>query len=392
VEYRQKLKKEIIFGATPMLYRRMNRTDKKLSILGFGCMRLPQTADCHIDEPKATKMVRYAIDRGVNYLDTAYVYHNGESEPFLGRALSGGYREKVYLATKLPVWEVHSRNDMDRILDEQLLRLNTDHIDYYLLHGLGRTSWINMMNLNVGEFLDQAIAEGKIHHAGFSFHDEVRVFKEIVDEYTWTFTQIQYNYMDEEYQAGTEGLDYAAGKGLGIVIMEPLRGGVLARETAETKKIWASGGQSRAAAEWGLRWLWNHPEITVVLSGMSTMQQLRDNVSSACDGRPSSLTPEEMAVYEEIKIFYRSRMKIPCTKCRYCMPCMAGVEIPECFSAFNDASVYHDTAGAKFSYDAFTGFGGDASRCQDCGVCESLCPQQLPIRKHLQEVSALFGH
>jgi hypothetical protein len=375
-----------------MLYRRMNRTDKKLSILGFGCMRLPRTADCHIDEPKAVKMVRYAIDRGVNYLDTAYVYHNGESEPFLGRALADGYREKVHLATKLPVWEVKSRNDMDRILDEQLFRLNTDHIDFYLLHGLGKSSWINMVNLNAGEFLDDAIADGRIRHAGFSFHDEVRVFKEIVDEYNWTFAQIQYNYMDEEYQAGTEGMNYAAGKGLGIVIMEPLRGGVLARETAETKKVFASGGQSRPAAEWGLRWLWNHPEITVVLSGMSTMQQVKDNISYAKGGRPSSLTPEDMAVYEEIRTFYRSRMKIGCTKCRYCMPCMAGVEIPECLSAYNDASVYNDTAGAKFSYDAFTGFGGDASQCQDCGVCESLCPQQLPIRKHLKEVCALFGH
>ena len=375
-----------------MLYRRMNRTDKNLSILGFGCMRLPQTADCHIDEPKATKMVRYAIDRGVNYLDSAYVYHNGESEPFLGRALADGYREKVNLATKLPVWEVKSRDDMDRILDEQLCRLNTDHIDFYLLHSLGRSSWINMVNLNVGEFLDDAIADGRIRHAGFSFHDEVRVFKEIVDEYNWTFAQIQYNYMDEEYQAGTEGLNYAAAKGLGIVIMEPLRGGVLARETAETKKVFASGGQSRAAAEWGLRWLWNHPEITVVLSGMNTMQQVKDNVSYAKGGNPSSLTPEDMAVYEKIITFYRSRMKIACTKCRYCMPCMAGVEIPECLSAYNDASVYNDTAGAKFSYDAFTGFGGDASQCQDCGVCESLCPQHLPIRKHLKEVCALFGH
>jgi len=312
-----------------MLYRRMNRTTTNLSILGFGCMRLPQTADCRIDEPKATAMVRHAIDRGVNYLDTAYVYHNGESEPFLGRALSGGYREKVHLATKLPVWEVQSRNDMDHILDEQLCRLNTDYIDFYLLHGLGRTSWINMVNLNVGEFLDQAIADGRIHYAGFSFHDETRVFKEIVDDYPWTFAQIQYNYMDEEYQAGTEGLNYAAEKGLGIVIMEPLRGGVLARQTAETKKLWASGGQSRTAAEWGFRWLWNRPEITVVLSGMSTMQQVKGNLSYAKSGKPLSLTKDDLAVYETVKTFYRSRMKIPCTKCRYCMPCMAGVEIPE---------------------------------------------------------------
>lgn len=375
-----------------MLYRRMNRKGIKLSILGFGCMRLPQTTECHIDEQKATKMVRYAIDRGVNYLDTAYVYHNGESEPFLGRALSDGYREKIHLATKLPVWEVQSRKDMDRILDEQLCRLKTDYIDYYLLHGLGSTSWINMVNLNAAEFLDQAIADGRIHHAGFSFHDDVQVFKEIVDEYNWTFAQIQYNYMDENYQAGTEGLKYAAARGLGIVIMEPLRGGVLARETAETKKIFASQGQNRSAAEWGLRWLWNHPEITVVLSGMSTMQQVKDNLGYANDGRPFVLTPQEMTVYEEVRAFYRSRMKIPCTKCRYCMPCMAGVEIPECLNAYNDAFVYHDKAGAKFSYDTFTGFGGDASLCQDCGVCESLCPQHLPIRKHLKEVCALFGH
>jgi predicted aldo/keto reductase-like oxidoreductase len=375
-----------------MLYRKMNRTTTKLSILGFGCMRLPQTADCRIDEPEATAMVQYAIDRGVNYLDTAYVYHNGESEPFLGRALSGGYREKVHLATKLPVWEVQSRKDMDRFLEEQLCRLDTDHIDFYLLHGLGRTSWLNMVNLNVGEFLDQAIADGRIRYAGFSFHDQIQAFKEIVDDYPWTFAQIQYNYLDEEYQAGTEGLNYAAGKGLGIVIMEPLRGGVLARETAETKKLWASGGHSRPAAEWGLRWLWNRPEITVVLSGMSTMQQVKDNLSYANGGTPLSLTQDELKVYETVKTFYRSRMKIPCTKCRYCMPCMAGVEIPECFAAFNDAAVFCDTAAAKFSYDAFTGCGGDASQCQDCGVCESLCPQHLPIRKHLQEVSALFGH
>ena len=375
-----------------MLYRTMNKTDRNLSILGFGCMRLPQTPDCQIDELKAAAMVRYAIDRGVNYLDTAYMYHNGESEPFLGRALADGYRQKVNIATKMPVWHVQSGNDMDRILEEQLHRLNTDQIDFYLLHGLGRTSWRNMVDLNAGEFLDQAIADGRIRYAGFSFHDEVRVFKEIVDEYSWTFAQIQYNYMDEEYQAGTEGLYYAAEKGVGIVIMEPLRGGVLARETPETKRLMAGGGHSRTAAEWGLRWLWNRPEVTVVLSGMSTLQQVKENIRSADDGRSSSLTEDDLAVYEEIRTFYRSRMKIPCTKCRYCMPCMAGVEIPECFGAYNDASVYNDTAGAKCSYDAFTGFGGDASQCQDCGVGENLCPQHLPIRRHLKEVSALFGH
>ena len=375
-----------------MLYRKMNGIDRKLSILGFGCMRLPQTSDFTINETKATAMVRYAIDRGVNYIDTAYVYHNGQSEPFLGRALADGYREKINLATKMPVWDIESRTDMDRILDEQLKRLNTDHIDFYLLHGLSRSSWNAMVDLNGGEFLDGAIADGRIGCAGFSFHDNILAFKEIVDAYPWTFAQIQYNYMDEECQAGTEGLNYAAEKGLGIVIMEPLRGGVLARETAEIKKIWASGGKSRTAAEWSLRWLWNRPEIAVVLSGMSTMQQVKDNLGYANTGKPSSLNADEIAVYEQVKTFYRNRVKIPCTRCQYCLPCMAGVEIPECFSAYNDAFIYKDTTGAKFSYDAFTGSGGAASQCQDCGVCESLCPQQIPIRERLKEVVALFGH
>ena len=375
-----------------MLYRKMSKTDQKLSILGFGCMRLPQTTDFTIDEVKATAMVRYAIDRGVNYIDTAYVYHNGESEPFLGRALANGYRQKVNLATKMPVWDVQSKKDMDSILDEQLKRLKTDHIDFYLLHGLSRSSWNDMVDLNVGEFLDGAIADGRIRYAGFSFHDNVQVFKEIVDEYNWTFAQIQYNYMDEDYQAGTAGLNYAVEKGLGIVIMEPLRGGVLALETAETKKLWASGGQFRSAAEWGLRWLWNRPEITVVLSGMSTMQQVKDNLSCANDGKPSSLTLNDLAVYEKIKTFYRSRVKIPCTNCRYCQPCMVGVKIPDCFAAYNDAFIYKDTAAAKFSYDTFTISGGDASQCQDCGVCESLCPQHILIRERLKEVVSLFGH
>ncbi|MDO9035237.1 MAG: aldo/keto reductase [Methanoregula sp.] len=375
-----------------MLYRKMNNTDRKLSILGFGCMRLPKTADSAIDEVKATAMVRYAIDRGINYIDTAYVYHNGESEPFLGRALADGYRQKVNLATKMPVWDVQSRQDMDCILDEQLRRLNTDHIDFYLLHGLSHSSWDDMLNLNAGEFLDTAIADGRIRYAGFSFHDNVQAFKEIVNAYPWTFAQIQYNYMDEDYQAGTAGLDYAAEKGLGIVIMEPLRGGLLVKETPETKKIRALSEQSRTAAEWGLRWLWNRPEITVVLSGMSTMQQVKDNLSYANNGKPSSLTEDDLAVYEKIKTFYRSRSKIPCTNCRYCQPCMVGVEIPECFSAYNDAFIYKDSAAAKFCYDAFTVSGGDASQCQDCGVCESLCPQHILIRERLKEVVSLFGH
>ena len=375
-----------------MLYRTMNKADRKLSILGFGCMRLPQTPDCHIDEPVATEMIRYAIDRGVNYLDTAYVYHNGESEPFLGRALSGGYRQKVNLATKLPVWMVEKRGDMDRFLNEQLKRLQTDHIDFYLLHGLKSTTWNRAQELNVTEFLDEARSDGRISYAGFSFHDEVSVFKEIVDAYDWTLSQIQYNFMDEENQAGTEGLTYAAGKGLGIVIMEPLRGGLLARESGDVKKAWASTGVSRTPAEWGFFWLWDKPEITVVLSGMSTMTQVKDNLKYANDGRPGSLTAAERRVYDKVKAVYRARMKVPCTGCGYCLPCPGGIKIPECFAAYNDAFIFEDATRAKDSYDADTDNGGSASGCQECGVCECLCPQQIEIRARLKDVANLFRH
>jgi len=375
-----------------MLYRKMKTADRKLSILGFGCMRLPQTPDLHIDEPLATEMIRYAIDRGVNYFDTAYGYHNGESEPFLGRALSGGYRRKVNLATKLPVWMVEKREDMDRFLNEQLTRLQTDHIDFYLLHGLNNTTWNRGLDLNVTEFLDQARSDGRISFAGFSFHDEVGIFKDIVNAYDWTFCQIQYNFMDEDIQAGTEGLTYAAGKGLGIVIMEPLRGGLLARETGDAKKAWASAGISRTPAEWGLRWLWNKPEITVVLSGMSTMTQVKENLKYAHNGKPGSLTAPELAAYDKVKAVYRERMKVPCTQCRYCQPCPGGIKIPECFAAYNDAFIYEDAASAKSSYDADTENGGAASECQECGVCESLCPQKIPIQACLKDAVKLFRH
>lgn len=379
-------------GTIRMLYRMMNKAKRKCSILGFGCMRLPQTPDFHIDEPNAAEMVRYAIDRGVNYLDTAYTYHCGESESFLGRALVGGYRDKVSIATKLPASSVAVRKDMDRILDEQLRRLCTDHIDFYLLHGLNRASWQHLDGLDVTGFLDRAIADGRIGHAGFSFHDRIDVFKEIAGAYDWTLCQVQYNYMDEHNEAGTEGIEYAAKRGLGIVIMEPLRGGLLARESAESTKAWASSGISRTPAEWAFRWLWNRPEITVVLSGMSTFVQVKDNLKYANHGKANSLTKEELAAYEPVKEMYRSRMKVPCTRCGYCIPCPGGIDIPECFSLYNDAFMYRDTSGAGDRYASLAEHRRDASSCQDCGVCESLCPQQLPIRKHLRDVAALFGH
>ncbi len=299
-----------------MLYRKMKKAEPELSILGFGCMRLPTKDTGQIDEEQATGMIRYAIDHGVNYVDTAYPYHNGESEPVVGRALSGGYREKVHLATKLPSWLIRSREDMDKYLDEQLARLRTNHIDFYLIHGLNRPFWENLSVLGVTDFLTDAIADGRIRYAGFSFHDNVMLFKEIVDAYDWTFAQIQYNFMDEHYQAGTEGLEYAAEKGLGIVVMEPIRGGLLARELAGISEIWKKAKVQHPAAEWALRWVWNHPEVSVVLSGMSTPEQVRQNVAAAKSGFPYSLSRTELSLFGKVRKELEKRIPIPCTGCR----------------------------------------------------------------------------
>jgi predicted aldo/keto reductase-like oxidoreductase len=379
-----------------MLYRKMNNKAPDLSILGFGCMRLPTKEDGKIDEDHATKMLRYAIDHGVNYVDTAYPYHGGESEPFVGRALSGGYREKVHIATKLPSWLITSRKDMDKYLDEQLVRLKTDHIDFYLVHGLNTGFWENLSGLGITDFLNDAIADGRIRHAGFSFHDNVALFKKIVDAYDWTFAQIQYNFMDDHYQAGTEGLRYAAKKGLGIVVMEPVRGGLLARDLKGVREIWQKANTQQPPAAWALRWVWNHPEVTVVLSGMSAMEQVRQNVALADAGQAGSLTKAELTLYAKVKKELEKRVAIPCTGCKYCVPCPHGVAIPECFEEFNRGHIYDAKEQATQHYMMICGGFFDnqphfASVCEECGECEEKCPQSLPIRENLKKVAEYFG-
>jgi uncharacterized protein len=384
-----------------MLYRKFPRCRDKISILGFGCMRLPpapgEQAGGPIDEPKATALIRAAIDGGVNYIDTAYPYHNGESEPVVGRALSDGYREKVFLATKLPSWLVASREDMDRYLDEQLAKLATDHIDFYLLHGLGGETWENLSRLGVLEFLDSARADGRIRHPAFSFHDAFPVFQEIVDSYEWTFAQIQYNYMDEQFQAGTQGLQYAAERGLGIVVMEPLRGGLLSGDVPAIRGHIHSAPVRRTPSEWGLRWVWNHKEVTVVLSGMNAMEQVTENLACAEQGVADSLSPDELSVVETMRDTFASRVKIPCTGCRYCIPCENGVDIPSCFMYYNQAYTYDARVKATGVYlwalnGSFSGgVPGFASCCIQCGECEEKCPQHFPIREYLKDVEEFFG-
>lgn len=381
-----------------MLYRKFGKTNEMISALGFGCMRLPviDNDPTKIDEEKAIPMIRHAIDSGVNYIDTAYPYHGagftqgGASEPFVAKALKDGYRERVNIATKLPSWLITTRADMDRYLNEQMERLETDGIDFYLVHNLNNNVWPQLKEAGIKEFLYQAIKDGKIRYAGFSFHDQVGLFKEIVDYYDWSFCQIQYNYLDEEYQAGKEGLEYAAQKGLGVAIMEPLRGGGLLRLPDEAKHVFDQADVKRTPAEWGLRWVWNHPEVSVVLSGMSIMDHVTENIRVAQEAEANSLTAKESAIVEAVKKIFQEKVKVDCTGCAYCMPCPIGINIPMCLSTYNDHWVFDGSPQAKRMYGVWSKFGAPASKCVECGKCESHCPQGIEIRKELKNVVEVF--
>lgn len=373
-----------------MVRREMGKTGEKVSALGFGCMRLP-TLDSGIDIPEATRMLRHAIDKGVDYVDTAWGYHNGQSEPFVGEALKDGYREKVNLATKLPSWLIKSHEDMDHYLNEQLKRLQTDVIDFYLLHALNGRFWDNLAKNNVFDFMDRAKRSGRIKHIGFSFHDTLETFKKIVDAYDWEFCQIQYNFLDTDYQAGTDGLNYAAERKMGVIVMEPLRGGKLVRRIpADVRKIWDLAPQKRSPVEWALRWVWNDPAVGVVLSGMSSMEQVEQNLEIAGAALPNSLTSQELSLIARVREIYISRIKINCTACGYCMPCPNNVAIPDSFEVYNDAAMFDDVEGARRSYSNFFKPENRASMCVECGRCEELCPQKIPIIEKLKEVAALL--
>ncbi len=375
-----------------MLYRTVPKTGDRLSILGFGCMRLPSTKRGGVDVERAVRQIRYAIDHGVNYIDTAPAYHMGKSEQVLGMALDGGYRGKVRIATKLPPWSVRTREDMDRILDAQLRTLRTDHIDYYLLHSMVQKSWEKLKKLGVREFLDAAKNDGRIKNTGFSFHGDTATLKEIIDAYDWDFCQIQYNYLDENNQAGTEGLNYAAEKRLAVIIMEPLRGGNLAGPVPEAiQKIWDEAPVKRSPAEWGLRWVWNHPEVTVVLSGMNDEAHIDENLRAAESAFPNSLFADELALITRVRDTYLRLMKVGCTGCGYCMPCPAGVDIPGCFALYNNHHLFPHDRAAKFLYlgrhGGLLGATSYAGLCKECGRCEKICPQHLKIPSLMKQVS-----
>jgi len=374
-----------------MQYRKFGKLDWEGSVLGFGAMRLPLTDMnyANVDEPESIRMIRYAIDHGVNYVDTAYIYHEGRSERTVGRALQGGYRERVKVATKLPSWFIDSVTACDRYLNEQLELLQTDKIDFYLLHGLNKLFWPKLRDLDVLRWAEGAMADGRIGCLGFSFHDDFETFKEIVDAYdNWTFCQIQYNYMDVDYQAGTRGLQYAANKGLAVVVMEPLRGGRLSKEPPERiAKLWASAPRKRAPVEWALQWVWNNPEVSVVLSGMSTMEQVVENVAIADRSGQDAITADELALVDQVRDAYRELSPVSCTGCGYCMPCSSGVEIPRILEIYNDAIMYEDpvTARLLYGHPMLLREEQRADKCIECEECMESCPQQIPIPECLQK-------
>jgi len=385
-------------------YRCLGNVGLRVSALGFGAMRLPLAGDRpeDIDRDEARRMLRRAIDLGVTYVDTAYSYHGGQCESWLGWALGDSYRERVTLATKLPTWKVERRDDFDRLLDEQLTRLGTG-IDLYLLHSLDETSWRdNVVAHDVLRSAERALADGRIGHLGFSFHDSFDVFMTILTATDlWEFCQIQYNYMDEDYQAGRRGLYAAAERGLGVVVMEPLRGGQLARPTPEVAAIWAAAQRDlegcvpagvlipESPVEWALRWVWSHPEVSLLLSGMSTMEQVEQNARYA-ERSSVPLSAAELAVIDRVRDAYRAALPVPCTSCKYCLPCPNKVAIPDVFRLYNDAVAYGDVDGARRQYTWLPeGERGDA--CRQCGECEDRCPQHIAIVDCLQKAHAFLA-
>ena len=384
-----------------MQYRIIPKPGETLSVLAFGCMRLPtrigREFSSLIDVEKAKKQIIEAIEMGVNYLDTAYPYHMGASESFLGEhILSGSYRAKVNIATKLPCWLVKSRADMERIFAKQMEKLSVSTIDYYLLHAVDGRTFRGMADLGVLEFMDKLKSEGKIRNSGFSFHGTKDEFAPIVDSYDWDFAQVQYNILDEHFQAGIEGIDYAAAKGMGVMVMEPLKGGSLAGPLpADVKKIYEAAAVKRDPADWALRWVLNHQGVTTVLSGMNKESQVRQNVYVAESAEPNAMTDEDCKIIAAVREAYMQNLAVRCTECGYCQPCPVGINIPAVFKNLNNyqlfskvsARVHHAVYAGVRTKDGLAHWAGS---CVGCGKCEARCPQHLEIRENLKQVASLM--
>jgi predicted aldo/keto reductase-like oxidoreductase len=367
--------------------------DLKISTLGFGCMRLPVVNGeaARIDEPQATALIHQAIESGVNYLDTAWPYHANQSEPFVGRALKGEWRSKVQLATKHPVWMVNTEADWEKYLDLQLQRLATDRIDFYLLHALAAERWEALQRFKGFAAMERAKKDGRIGHLGFSFHGPLDVFKKICDGYDWEFCQIQYNFLDEGFQAGTEGLNYAAARRIGVVVMEPLRGGALAKAPEPVQRLWARSTRGWSPAEWALRWLYAHEDVVTVLSGMNSQSQLVENLRVAGEATVGGLGADDLELVEAVKKIYQAKTRVPCTTCGYCLPCPNEVSIPDILNLFNAAAMFESKQNPRFVYQHyFLGDGAGADQCTKCGECLPKCPQSIAIPDRLEEAHAFL--
>ena len=398
----------------------MGSLDWDVSVLGFGAMRLPtkqvkdektQETKNVIEEREAIKMLRYAIDNGVNYVDTAYPYHGGESEVIVGKALKEGYREKVHLTTKLPMWMVKSTEDFDTFLNQQIERLQTNP-DIYLFHGLNKNRLEKIKELNLIEKMEQAKERGLIKHIGFSFHDKFEVFKEIIDFYDWDCCQIQFNYLDIDYQACTKGLEYAEAKNIAVIVMEPVRGGKLAipddqlESRIEIKEVLEASKIKRKMADWALQFVWNHSEVSVVLSGMSTMQQVTENIDSANSSSVDSLTDDELDTISDLRKAYDKYLVVPCTNCEYCLPCPNDVSIPSVFRLLNEVAYWGESGRQRITFfynymiktqedieerkSKGEEISGAATLCIQCGECLEKCPQQIEIPDFMEKANEIF--
>ena len=370
-----------------MKYRTMGKLGIQTSAFGLGCMRFNGAAsgDSTIDEQKAISLIRKAIDGGVTYLDTAYVYLGKSSEIVLGKALQDGYRDRVTIATKMPAEAVHNRAEMEALLAEELGKLQTDHIDFYLMHGINKEKWEYFKSIGAPEFFDDMKKAGKIRYKCFSFHGSYQDFEHIIQDWDWDMVQIQYNYMDINNQAGTKGLQLAGKLGIPVVIMEGLLGGRLAKAPANVQALYDAFPVKRSAVEWGFRWLCNHPEIAVVLSGCNEAEQIEENLRIFDTVDIGIMTPEEEKLIEDVRAAYISRTKIGCTGCRYCMPCPNGVNIPGVFSSWNNVSLYDIDPAWDWGLRMIREHDEGADHCIQCGACEAACPQHLSIIDGLQQ-------
>ena len=362
----------------------------QVSRLGFGCMRLPTKKEGEknvVDQETAISLIRRGIDGGITYVDTAYPYHGGESEIVVGKALKDGYREKVTLTTKLPIWAVNEEKDMNRILDEQLKKLDVPYVDFYLLHAMNNERMDKMQAFHYKDFLAQALGDGRIKRAGFSFHDAKGAFLRILHDYDgWGMAQIQFNYLDDQEQATEEGLREAGKAGIPLVIMEPLRGGALANPPKNVSELIQKNPRRRSAVEWAFAFVADYPEVATILSGMSSQEQLDDNLRIFSSLTVGGMTEEDRQFVRSLKQAYLSRMPVKCTACQYCQPCPQGVHIPEIFQCYNASKMFDDAQRFLRRYRELSEKGFDASQCVQCGACEAACPQHLSIIDWLQQI------